>query len=503
MFCMKFKKETRITFLYIIIGLGWIFFSDYFLLLFFKDQNMINRFQSYKGIFYVLITAYLFYLILHRTFKNIRMHQRKLKSSHELLALDNEQFRMLNKKISKANQELQRQKEKLSESYQLLEADNEEFKELNKELEESYNEINELANNIEKMINITSGLNSLSVDNTDLFLSDLLNTALKLIDKANQGAIARIIDDNLVFIDSVDYEIEKLNQLNLKKSFVNKINGIKTLTELFKDDISAFENSKFYERYQKLLREINDSIIVSFNNGQEKAGVICLLIDKRHKQKFDENSHRTMSAFSSLASVFFKIQKYHQVEEEFQEELIVAITGFLELHDTYTDGHSREVAELSRKIAREMNLSDQEVEKAYWAGMIHDIGKILIPETILVKNGPLTSVEYNKIKKHPIWGYQALKHSGRLKEIAEIILYHHERWDGSGYPYGLKEDEIPLIARILCVADSWNAMRSNRPYRSHLPINKALEELRDNNGSQFCPEVVEAFFAIMGEQIAI
>ncbi|MFW6237963.1 MAG: HD-GYP domain-containing protein, partial [Halanaerobiales bacterium] len=143
-----------------------------------------------------------------------------------------------------------------------------------------------------------------------------------------------------------------------------------------------------------------------------------------------------------LQENYKELQKCHRAEEEFQQELIISFTQILELHDPYTEGHSRKVATLSKNIAQEMELTKNKAEKAYWAGIVHDIGKILIPKKILNKNGSLTDNEYEKIKKHPIWGYRALSHSRRLKDIAKIILHHHEHWDGKGYPYNLKKEEI-------------------------------------------------------------
>ncbi|MFW5996310.1 MAG: HD-GYP domain-containing protein [Halanaerobiaceae bacterium] len=197
-----------------------------------------------------------------------------------------------------------------------------------------------------------------------------------------------------------------------------------------------------------------------------------------------------------LETSYQELQKYSRVEEKFKQELIISFTQILELHDPYTEGHSKKVAKLSKKIALKMKLPESEAKKVYWAGIVHDIGKILIPKSILNKKGNLNKSEYKKIKKHPFWGYRALSHSHRLREIAKIILHHHERWDGHGYPDGLKNNEIPILSCILCLADSWNAMRSKRPYRAPLSTPEALEEIKNNRGTQFNPEVVDAFMKL-------
>ncbi|MTI69183.1 MAG: HD-GYP domain-containing protein [Firmicutes bacterium] len=177
--------------------------------------------------------------------------------------------------------------------------------------------------------------------------------------------------------------------------------------------------------------------------------------------------------------------------------MIMAMTKMLEIHDTYTNNHSKSVAEIATKIAEHMDISKEKTKEIYWAGIVHDIGKTIIPSEIINKKGKLTDEEFEIIKKHPIWGYEALKNSEELKDIANYVRYHHERWDGNGYPDGLEGEDIPLIAQILTVADTWNAMTSDRSYRKALPKEVAKEEILKNKGSQFSPNVVDAFIDLL------
>jgi len=163
------------------------------------------------------------------------------------------------------------------------------------------------------------------------------------------------------------------------------------------------------------------------------------------------------------------------------------------MYDRYTSGHSESVANIASNIAQKMSLSKNEIKDTYWAGMVHDIGKLLVPLHILNKDETLTDSEYELIKKHPYWGYKALSKSDSLKHIAKYVLHHHERWDGKGYPYALKGDEIPLISQILAVADAWDAMTSKRAYRDPLSTDEALEEIKNNIDKQFSPKITKVF----------
>src|SRR5690554_4287561 len=182
-----------------------------------------------------------------------------------------------------------------------------------------------------------------------------------------------------------------------------------------------------------------------------------------------------------------------------EDSLIHPFMKILQLYDNYTEDHSKNVAELAKKIAVYMRFEQDLVNKIYLAGLVHDIGKVIIPRSILNKSGHLTVREFEKIKKHPIWGYEILKESKRLSRVAEIVLYHHERWDGKGYPKGLSGKSIPLFSRIIAVADAWDAMTSARPYRRPLSFDEAVSELSNNKGEQFAPEVIEAFYHIIEE----
>lgn len=176
-----------------------------------------------------------------------------------------------------------------------------------------------------------------------------------------------------------------------------------------------------------------------------------------------------------------------------------AITTAVDCNDTYANGHSSRVAECAIKIGKEMGLAVPELKRLKDAAIFHDIGKIWIPDYLLHKEGPLSSDEFSLVRTHPLLGAEIMASLPSLKELAPAVLYHHERFDGKGYPRGLKRNEIPLESRILAVADTFDAMTSERPYRSAKLLREALEEIYAGAGSQFDPRVVEAFMNVLDD----
>jgi len=200
--------------------------------------------------------------------------------------------------------------------------------------------------------------------------------------------------------------------------------------------------------------------------------------------------------------VFRDISEREKTQEELQGTLkklrralratIQAMVLTVETRDAYTAGHQQRVTNLARAIAKEMKLSKGRIDGIRMAGTIHDIGKIGVPAEILNKPIRLTDIEFDLIKIHPLVGYNILKQIEFPRPVAEIVLQHHERMNGSGYPHGLSGEDILLEARILGVADVVEAMASHRPYRPALGIDKALEEISKNRGTLYDPQVVDA-----------
>ena len=184
-------------------------------------------------------------------------------------------------------------------------------------------------------------------------------------------------------------------------------------------------------------------------------------------------------------------------DKELLREIIEAFAKIVDLKDSYTQGHSMRVAKYTKMLAQELGCNESTVEKYYNIALMHDIGKVGIPDSVLNKQGKLTEEEYELIKSHTSRGYEVLKNISLMPEIAVGAEAHHERPDGKGYPNGWSGDEIPRVAQIIAVADCFDAMYSNRPYRKRMNFEKAVSIIKEVSGTQLTPDVVDAFLRLV------
>lgn len=190
---------------------------------------------------------------------------------------------------------------------------------------------------------------------------------------------------------------------------------------------------------------------------------------------------------------------YDKLESAYMETIEI-LRFTVEAKDAYTRGHSDRVSAYSVLIGEALGLSEDDLKTLKIGGLFHDIGKIGIPDSILLKTDKLDDEEYSEIKNHPAIGAHILSNATIFKDIIPIVKHHHERFDGHGYPGKLKGEEIPYLARIATVADSFDAMTSKRSYRDSLPIDVVKEEIKKNSGTQFDPKIAEVFLKILDEQ---
>jgi len=178
---------------------------------------------------------------------------------------------------------------------------------------------------------------------------------------------------------------------------------------------------------------------------------------------------------------------------------LAKLSAAIEARDPYARGHASRVTVFAQAMAKRIELDKERLSVLRLSALLHDVGKLAVPPAVLLKRGPLTEVEFVQVRRHPAAGVRMLRSLGAPREILPSVLHHHERWDGAGYPRGRAGERIPLEARILTVADSFDAMTSTRPYRAPRHVPDALEELCRCAGSQFDPDLVGVFTEAWGE----
>jgi response regulator RpfG family c-di-GMP phosphodiesterase len=245
---------------------------------------------------------------------------------------------------------------------------------------------------------------------------------------------------------------------------------------------------------KRLLRGLGlkSSISIPLMADSTVLGVLNLA-KRRNKPFFDKEDVELLSILAYEAGTAISNCRLFEEVHALYEGTIVSLAAAIDARDHYTHGHSRRVAKIALVLAKRLKLSEDAIEKTRLSSMLHDIGKIGVPDKILLKPGKLTDKEWEIIRKHPLYAVAILKHLPRLKHIIPIVYHEHERYDGKGYMEGLKGKQIPIESRIIAVADAYEAMTSNRPYRKAMRKEKAIKEIKINSGTQFDPVVVKIF----------
>ncbi len=226
----------------------------------------------------------------------------------------------------------------------------------------------------------------------------------------------------------------------------------------------------------------------------------CVLALNRKAQTDDDPAPPFRRGDAALLTPFVALVRLHaaasgryQDLKDLMVGLARALTSAIDAKDSYTFGHSERVARIGVELGRTLGLEGDDLSDIYLSGLLHDVGKIGIRDDVLRKVDPLTSEEFEHIKQHVTIGYTILADLKPIRNLLPGVLYHHERWDGKGYPHGLAGESIPLLPRILAVADAYDAMSTNRPYREALPIREVEDRLTKGAGTQWDARVVDAF----------
>ncbi|HTL29115.1 MAG TPA: HD domain-containing phosphohydrolase [Tepidisphaeraceae bacterium] len=227
----------------------------------------------------------------------------------------------------------------------------------------------------------------------------------------------------------------------------------------------------------------------------------CIFGIDKNVGEFDSVDSKLLNSIGNESAIYLENAMLFDDVHGLMMGLLHSLTSAVDAKDAYTCGHSERVALLSRQLAIESKLSEYQVDRIYMAGLLHDVGKIGVPEAVLQKCGKLTDEEFAQIKKHPEIGAKILRDIKQVEDIIPGVLHHHERYDGRGYPHGLAGEKIPLMGRIICLADCFDAMTSSRTYRKALPLESALAEIRKCAGTQFDPTLAECFLKIPEPQL--
>ena len=237
---------------------------------------------------------------------------------------------------------------------------------------------------------------------------------------------------------------------------------------------------------------VTSLLCVPLAMGNKVLGTINV-IDKANHQEFTTYDMKLVSAIAAEAAVSLENARLFGEVKEVYLSAVKSLVMAIDAKDPYTHSHSLRVSELSIAVAEVLKLDDRYVEDIGLAALLHDVGKIGVPEHVLLKPGKLTKDEWEAMKQHPIHSTQILKHFKPFQHIAEWVCYEHERNDGKGYPHGLKGEEIPLPSRIIAAADAFDAITSDRYYRKGRSDEEAIKILEEHSGTQFDPDVIEAF----------
>ncbi|MCI5210951.1 MAG: HD domain-containing protein, partial [Candidatus Electrothrix sp. ATG2] len=240
-----------------------------------------------------------------------------------------------------------------------------------------------------------------------------------------------------------------------------------------------------------------EALLLPLGNKQESPGFIYL---ENSRTLSKDDRHLIQVMVNQCSSALENLKLHFELKEANRESLYM-LARAAEFKDRETGDHIHRISEYTRLLALELGMGEEEAEKCAQASILHDIGKLGIPDAILQKNERLTQEEFTLIQNHTTLGARILEQHHCFQLARDIALYHHEHWDGGGYPRGLKGDEIPLAARIVSVADVYDALSHKRPYKEAWAPENSLANLRENAGTQFDPTVVDAFFALINRGV--
>ncbi len=334
-------------------------------------------------------------------------------------------------------------------------------------------------------------------------LGQLTSSSLdyKNIRKKSETRISKLLNCHKTFIYHFDDKNDQLEHRSFLENKALEINyKVDELTYVGSCayhgailHIKDFSDEVKFRRCAKAFQELkptNVLLIPLLSKGELLGLIECIHNDEKLFDAEDIHFAEAIAIQMTMSLENYKL--FVKLQNQFIQ-VVEAMADAIGKKDTYTGGHTKRVRHFAEAIGKEMDLAFEDMNNLKLAAVLHDIGKIGIEDKILKKRAPLTDEEFKVMREHPKLGYEILKHIESLNDVIDGMKYHHERPDGKGYPFGLKGDEIPLIAMIISVADTFDAMISTRPYRKGLPPMVAWQEILDHRNTQFETKVVDAF----------
>lgn len=536
-------ENIKICLVYLILGFIWVYFSDRIANLLFTDRNILVSANTYKGTVYVIVTTCILYFLIDKFFKRIYYREKQLKESYvelqvyvKQLAASEEKNRAIVKAIPDILFVLNRdgvflECEASNDDILLKKKDFLIGKTINeimpKEISElAYRNLNLVFNNGE----LQSFEYQLNYERIHGYFE------VRMVKRGKEKVLAILRDitrrkelensleylsynDQLTGLKNRRFYEEELKRLDVKENLpltivLGDVNGLKLINDSFGHDSgdelirkAGTIISKGCSPEYIVTRVGGDEFVILLpKTDDDKAKEIIENINKLMQKEKVENINISISFGyetkrndeEDIQEVFRKAEKYMYKKKLFEGSymkgrIVNTIINTLNEKNKQEEQHPFRVSQLCKSIGKSIGLPEGKIEELQTAALLHDIGKIAIDENILNKAGKLTDDEYQEIKRHPEIGYRILNTINGMSEIAKYVLLHHEKWNGSGYPKGLKGESIPLAARIIAIADAFDSMISERNYRRAMPERFALEELKKNAGIQFDPELVNVF----------
>lgn len=561
----------KICFLYFLIGFFWIYFSDRILSYLFEDKKTMQILNTYKGIFYVLLTALLLYYLILKMLKKVDAAEKKLMESYDELSAANEELQAYVQQLTASEEELRNQYDQIVEYDTMLRASEEKYKALVNQMQLGLALYEGNSDDIMhfKLIDTNDSHEILTGLKKDEIMGKYFHEIHKNMEADNMDKLYHTVKtgeptryerhqiQTSYYYEVIAYRPKKnqlaiiVNDITKRKQAEDRLQHLSyhdQLTQLynrryFEEELVRLDRKEHYPLMITIadingLKLINDSFGHSIGDeyikrvakvllkGVRKKDIVCrlagdefIILSPNTELETIKNivSHiKELARNESINSVDISISfgygaKYSEEEsvidvfkraEDFmykkklvespsmRGKTIYTIMAALHEKNPREEQHSHRVSELCEKMGQALGLQEDEIKELRTVGMLHDIGKVAIEEGILNKNDKLNENEWEEIKRHPEIGYRILSTVNELSEMAEYVLAHHERWDGRGYPKGLKGEEIPIQSRIIAIADAYDAMISERSYRKALSKEYAINELKQGAGSQFCPYCV-------------